>query len=204
MMTLALHALESALNRYLKLDPETLSRFAKLEGKTVKWVIEDWHISFYIILNANGVELHPTMTTTPNTTITGKLPALLRLGLAKASNSALFENRIQIEGDLNTGETLRAILSDMDIDWEEHLSKIVGDIAAHKISTAAKEIKSSFSGAKQTLERNLKEFLQLELQALPTREQVNTFIDDVSHLQHAVERADVRIIRLQQQRDSHS
>ncbi|OGO97287.1 MAG: hypothetical protein A3F41_01755 [Coxiella sp. RIFCSPHIGHO2_12_FULL_44_14] len=203
MMTLALHTLETALNAYLELDPATLGRLSHLQGKTIQFVIEDWRLEFFIIPSAMGIELHSKIDSQPSTVVTGRLNALLRTALAKGSNTALFENQIRIEGDLHTGETIRAILSNIDIDWEEQLSKMVGDIAAHKIGSAANRLKSAFTTGCNTLEKNLKEFLHMELRALPTPDEVNHFFNEVTHLRHAVERLEARMHRFETERKAH-
>jgi ubiquinone biosynthesis accessory factor UbiJ len=196
MFSLALQSLETALNAYLALDPETKPKLQKLQGKMIKLVIQDWNISFYIVVNTDRLQLHQTIESKPDTTIIGKLDALLRVGCSGGKNTALFKNHIEIEGDSETGEKIQSLLAEMDIDWEEHLSKLIGDIGAHKIGTFFSQLKQTSKQACQTLETNFKEFLQLELKLLPQKAEVQQFNDDVSKLRHDVERMEARINHL--------
>ncbi len=199
MRAFVLHQLESVINAYLRMDPESIERLAKLQGKTILLNIEDWNIKFYILPTHNGLELHRELNEKPCTTISGKLDALVHLGCAQGKNSALFKNRVDVEGDLQTGETIRDILAKVDIDWEEQLSKGIGDIGAHKVGNFMREIKEISQKTRQTLELNLKDFLHHETNSLPTRAQVNTFISDVSTIRNDVDRLEARLLLLQKQ-----
>lgn len=200
MMTLALHTLETLINAYLRLDEASIARLSLMRGKIIQLIIKDWDFSFFIVPTVDGIELHEKMNGPASTIIMGNLNALLRTALAKGSNAALFENNIEIEGDLDTGEAIRTILSDIDIDWEEHISKIIGDIAAHKLGITVHQLKTKLTTGSETLKKNLKEFLHIELRVLPTRDEMNDFSQDVSQLRHAVERLEARLQRLDQRK----
>ena len=200
MTPLLLPPLESLINRYLKLDEQALSQLQQLAGKTFKLEIEDWGIVFFILITPQGIQLQQHINTPPSTTIRGKLNGLFKLSLAKGSNTALFDNKIAVEGDLNAGEALRHIFTAIDIDWEEQLSKLVGDIAAYKIGTAVHAVGNAFKKAQKTLGLNIKDFLQLEINALPLRKDVNHFMDAVTTLRFDVDRLEARLHRLQQNR----
>ena len=44
MRAFVLHQLESVINAYLRMDPESIERLAKLQGKTILLNIEDWNM----------------------------------------------------------------------------------------------------------------------------------------------------------------
>lgn len=202
MMEFALSGLEKVMNGYLRLDEENLSRLASLDGKIIKFSVTDWRINFYIYPGVNGIHLSTTETATADTIIAGTLVGLFKAGLAKGSGTALFANSIDISGDTQVGEQIRRLLVDMDIDWEEHLSKIIGDIAAHKLSTSIKQTIHLGKITARTLGDNLKEFLQIESRAVPSPTEVEKFIDDVNVLQYAVDRAEARLNHLYSKRKS--
>lgn len=204
MNTLMLAPLEAALNTALRLDAQALQRLAELEGQSFQLIIEDWNLQFFLLPTSEGVLLRDSLPDSPSATISGTLPALCRVSLAKGSNAALFENPLHITGDLDAGEQLRAIFGELDLDWEEELSRWVGDVAAHKVGDIARQFKSSFDQARDTLGLNLKEFLQHELHALPTRSEVERFITEVTELRHHVDRVAARIDRLQPRGKHHA
>lgn len=196
MMSLALNGLESAINAYLRLDPETIHCLSTLSGKSIAIVVTDWNFSWHILPGDNGVELSNKFSGTADTTISGTLNSLFKLGLAKGDNHALFENQLSIEGDMELGQEIRNFFSQIDIDWEEHLSNIVGDIAAHNFGRGVKEFLSIGKKAADTLSTNLKDFLFYESNQLPTPQEVQHFIAAVSVLRNDVDRAEARVNRL--------
>ena len=58
MLGFPLSALEKMINTVIRLDPETQERLKDLGGGSVELIIEDWKINFFIVLTADGVELH--------------------------------------------------------------------------------------------------------------------------------------------------
>lgn len=196
MFTLALHGLEASMNSYLRMDPDTIARLAKLNGKIIKMEIEDWRISFYILPTTHGVELQHDYSGEADTCISGKLDAMFKLSCAKGSSESLFKNRIAVSGNTQTGEAVREILAKIDIDWEEQLSKLTGDIIAHKVGNVFRTIKNASQKTRQTIGLNIKEYLQHESGALVTPEEITGFCNQVSAVRNDVERAEARLNRL--------
>ncbi len=202
MMSFALQSLEAAINSYLRLDPDTIARLAKLSGKAILFEISDWNTKFYVLPNQNGIELNKRHDNEADAIISGTLNSLFNLGIAKGANPALFKNKIEISGDMELGEEVRDIFSNIDIDWEEHLSRFVGDIAAHKISSSFKRILDIGKNTASTLGQNVKEFLQSESKQVPTAREVEQFVEDVSILRNDVDRAEARLNRLLAKRNN--
>lgn len=196
MIALALTGLEKAINAYLNLDPETVAHIAKFKDKTVAITITDWNIQFFVCLHSDGIELKETYRGKADTTISGTLFGLFNAGCAKGKNEALFKNAVDISGDTEFGEKIREIFSQIDIDWEEHLSTFVGDVAAHKIGLCVSKIFNIGHYSRTTLRTNLQEYLQHEIQQVPTALQVEKYIHDVGILQNDVDRVEARINHL--------
>jgi len=202
MIALALTGLEAALNKVLRLDPDTLKKCRQLDGKSIKLEITDWDISFFILPYAQGVQLITDHHQTPNTTISGKLFNLMKVGAAGASTTALFDASITISGDTKTGEVLRDIFRDLDIDWEEQLSKIVGDTLAHPIASRVKKFFSLGKRSAQSFGENISEYLHYEAQQLPPKNDVEQFIERIANVRDDVDRMDARVQRLQARKPS--
>ena len=200
MISLALVGLEKAINAYLKLDPETIARLAALKGKAIKIDITDWHIHFFVLPQSDGIELTKNFSGTPDTTIAGTLFGLFNTGCANGENTALFKNAINVSGDTDLGTAVRDIMAAIDIDWEEHLSTIVGDVVAHKAGVCVQETRKIGQHVRHTLRDNIKAFLQQESRHLPSREQVEQHIKDVDTLQNDVDRASARLEKILEKR----
>lgn len=198
MLNLALHGLETAINQYLRLDPDTMERIADLSGKLIEIEITDWHITLFVSPTKDGFHLSMEPTKQPDTQIKGKLFALVRVGLQGATSRSLFENQIHITGDTEAGQKFRNILQSIDIDWEEHLSKLTGDSIAHKLSFHLNQIVSFGKDTLGKIANNVKEYVHYEVQYFPTADQIETFYRDISQLRNDVDRLAARIERLQE------
>jgi ubiquinone biosynthesis protein UbiJ len=85
----------------------------------------------------------------------------------------------------------------MDIDREEQLSRLTGDVIAHQLGNTARRTASALRHGRRTLEQDLGEYLQEELRLLPTRIETENFSTDVSRLVMDTDRLAARIRRLQ-------
>lgn len=188
--------LEKAINRVLQLDPETVNRLQHLQGKVVKISFTDWQLDCFILIREGGVNITGNHSGLVDTTIRGKLIGMIRAARTGASGPALFEQGIEISGDTELGEKIRDILRQVDLDGEEYLSRVVGDVAAHEIVWRTKR---AIELGKQTwrgLSENIREFSQMEAQYLPSRAQVENLYQQIFRLRDDVDRAAQRVERL--------
>lgn len=190
--------LEKAINRVLQLDPDTVGRLGQLHGKVVKITFTDLQMDCYILVQERGVKLTGQFQGAVDTTIRGNTRGLIQAARAGAGGPALFEQGIEIIGDPELGEKIRHILRQVDLDGEEYLSRIVGDTAAHEIVWRAKRGFESAQKMWRSVSENIREFCQVEAQYLPARLQVETFYSQISCLRDDVDRAALRVLRLEQ------
>lgn len=200
MIALALKGLEAALNKVLRLDPQTLKKLQSLDSKSIKIDITDWNIAFYILPYAQGIQLLADYHEAPSTIITGKLFNLVKVGAARATTTSMFDESISISGDTKTGEIMRDILKNIDIDWEEQLSKVVGDTMAHPIAKGLKKLFRFAKRSTRSVSENVTEYLHYESKQLPPKNAVEHFIEEVATLRDDIDRMDAKIQHLQQRK----
>lgn len=196
MFTLALSSLEKIINTYLQLDPESVQRLSVLQGKIIKVRIVNWKTSFFIVITKKELKLTTTSKKNPDIIISGNLLNLFKTAWAKGSSPAFFKNQIKITGKTEIGEKIRDILVNINIDWEEYLSKITGDILAHQIGLYIKRTANFGKSALETVRVNIQDHLQNEAQILPSLEEIEHFIQSVTELQYSIDRTEARILRL--------
>jgi ubiquinone biosynthesis accessory factor UbiJ len=185
-------AIENAINTYLYLDPETLQRLALLKDKVIKIKLTDWRIHFYLIPQHEGVHLRAIYQGPIDCIITGSSFDLLRA--ARSEPDAVHKiQAIEIEGDVELGQTFQQIMRDSKINWEEYLSHIIGDAAAHGLGRFAKGFKQWRKEAVHHLQRNISEYLQEEIRYFPPRAEIEDFFADIRLLADAVERFEKRL-----------
>jgi ubiquinone biosynthesis protein UbiJ len=164
----------------------------------VRLEISDWNIYFYLIPTHNGIELRPKIAGEADTTISGTLQNLFRIGIAKDKQHAIKQHSIQFRGDAHVGIAMQQILSNLDIDWEEHLSQLVGDTPASIIS---KGIGRAFNFGKDILEslhRNTSEYIHHEARLCPTSDELETFYKKIATLRNDVDRLEQKIVQASQ------
>lgn len=193
MLEIGLFVLEGAINQALKTDLQTIARLQELENKKIKLDITDWRLEFFIIPNHNGIELRAKISGEADTVITGKLNNLIQISLSKDKKSAMRQHNIQFSGDAHTGIAMQQILSHVDIDWEEHLSRLVGDTSATLISKSINTALNLGRSILDSIKRNTEEYIHHEARLCPKREDLEFFYHDISTLRNDVDRLEAKL-----------
>lgn len=192
-----LSGLEATLNHYLRLDPDAVARMAALQPRSIAIELTPLQLTLYVVPADTGVRLQRQLETGPDTVLRGTPLGLAQLGLGNQGGKALFSGRVTIEGDVETGQAFKAILDEMDIDWEEQLSRLTGDVIAHQLGNTARRAAGFLRQGRRTLEQDIGEYLQEELRVVPTRIETENFSAGVSRLSMDTDRLAARIRRLQ-------
>ncbi|NOX09814.1 MAG: Sterol-binding domain protein [Gammaproteobacteria bacterium] len=191
-------SLETAINTVLGLDPEIASQLQQLEDKVILLNITTPDIKFYFLPTDSKIQILSSYEDKPDTRIYCSLFDLLHLSIHGSDKSSLFSTNIEMRGDLETGRQFRDILNAIEIDWEDLLSRVTGDIAAHQIVRNTRKAKAYTQQSAKILGQDLTEYLQEEKRILPTAIQLENFYNDVDQLRYDSDRLEARIKRLQQ------
>jgi len=189
-------ALEAALNTYVAMDPEAPARFSALEGRVVGVELRGLDLRFFI-LPGHSFQVLGDYAGEADAWISGTPLALLRLGTADERGRPLFTGDVEIRGDIDLGRRFQALLEAVDIDWEEHLSRLTGDVVAHQVGNAVRDTLAWGRKAADSLGQDLSEYLREESRLLPTRDEVEQFLAEVDTLREDVDRLEARLRRLQ-------
>ncbi len=193
----ALETAEQAINLALQLDPDTLSALAQLHGKTIAVEVEGLGLTLFCLPGPTGVTLLTQYQGKPDTVLSGRPLALLQLAQHSDASSLLFKGEVRIHGDIELGQRFKAILQHAQIDAEELLAKVSGDVIAHQAGVLWRECQRWWQGSRARLAQDVVDYLQYEQQAIPQREHVNRFTTGVETLRDDVARLAARIERLQ-------
>lgn len=191
MNMLPIKTLEKTLNSYLALDTESKKLLTPLIGKVLGLHIQRPKISIYFTFHADGAQLSTEAPMMVNTDIHATLFQLMRLKLNK--NAAMTNTQFYIKGDVDTAQLFNQLLQNHHIDWEEHLSKIIGDIAAHKMMQLLKKPTEFFKKNKEKLSQDVTEYCQEEARFLPSHQEVAAFRQDVDGLRLQIDRLEAKV-----------
>lgn len=189
----AVELAEQAINTALRLDPATVTAFGRLHGKVIAVEVEGLALTVYCLPGPTGLTLLSTYQGSPDTTIRGRPLALLQLAGRADSSSLLFRGDIAITGDIELGQRFKAILARTQVDFEELVSRISGDVVAHQGGVLLRECRRWWQASRERLHRDAADYLQFEQQLLPRREQIEAFASGVETLRDDVARLAARL-----------
>ncbi len=201
-----LSAIETAINAWLKLDNETLPRFASLEGKVIRLHITGLDLNLYFFPSASGIQVQGNYPDEENggvvdATIHGSPMALIRLGTSSNAGETLLKSDVEIEGDMRVAEKFSEILREVDIDWEELLSKLVGDIVAHQAGQVTRNVSAWFKESADAMKLNTAEYISEESKLSPTDSEIQSYMDEVDDMRMNVDRLEARVNLLRQKEE---
>ena len=187
--------LDYAIARYLQADPLLVaSSLKKMAGKTVGVSLEAPELEFFLLIKEDTIRICADFSGQPDTWIRGSLFDLVKLGLDKDGDTSA--THLEIIGDVQLGQRLQQLFSEIEFDWEELLVPIIGDIATNRFGEGVRATNNFIARCIDSLAYSSGEFLREELKITPTKQEIAYFIDHVEKLRDTVERLDARLHRI--------
>lgn len=187
---------DEMINAYLKLDPEMNKKLKNLNHQSMAFSITDWNIDLYCYVEDAQLKIYLQEQGKVDAKIKGPLKGFIKTAFAKEKNRTLLQNQMSISGDVDVAMNFQNLFSEMEIDWEEHLAKITGDVLAHEVGKFTRSIKDVISYAVKESAFNIKDFLQDEAGILINKKEAESFFSDIMLLQNDVDRLAAKIEKL--------
>jgi ubiquinone biosynthesis protein UbiJ len=198
-MSLFLEKIQQLFNQYIALDPESKNRLITLHKKVITVELKALDgLVFQLYFFKDKIYIKNSDFLPADTIIKGTPLSLLHLSLAPKQRKKFFAEDVSMEGNLELGQQVIALLDELEIDWEEYISQWVGDIPAHKMGYFAKKIKAFSINLAETLLENINEFTHEEIHLFPPPEELEDFFQEVDTLRMDVDRLDAKINNLMQ------
>ena len=177
------------LNHLLDAEPWARLRLAPFAGETVELRAPLLPTLRLRILAGGTVEPGGAE---PGLTMTLK-PGLLA-ALARGEEHAM--RSVDVEGDAKLAAEVLVLARHLRWDAEEDLSRLVGDVAAHRLADAGRAFAAWHLDAAQRLTAAVADYVTEEKQLLARRADLAALGDSVARLRDAVARLDKRVERL--------
>ena len=129
---------------------------------------------------------------TANVTLELSPEALWRLPIDRQAAFAA----AKINGSAELAETLGFVLRNLSWDVEDDLSRVVGDIAAHRLVQGGKALAAWQSSAASNLARNFAEYFSEENPLVARKADVTAFVGEVDALMQKTAHLERRLARL--------
>ena len=194
--TAALAGLERAINAALSMDSRTRESVGVLAGTAVKIEVTVPELCAFILPGPEGIRLVGHFEARADCTVSGATSDFIALLLAEDNPAALVNGKLKVSGDSALLLGLEKALSALDLDWEQRLATLVGDVPAHQVGRFARSSAEFGRRARGSFERHLEEFIHEEARLAPPRAEVEDFFADVRALANRVARLEAGIRRL--------
>ena len=195
-----LQPIEFVINRLIARDPHIIDTLAAAAGGKIISVhctsAPRWQISLQV--HGDRIMLLSASQDKPDASITGSRRALSRLLFSDDQASALHDPDIELSGDVQLVQRLHRALGQLDIDWQDALGPILGDVTARAATTVWQHSRDTAMQASQALKHNFTDYVQEEAGLTPTRQQTEHFTRDLDALRLRLDRLQARIQRLQE------
>jgi ubiquinone biosynthesis protein UbiJ len=178
------------VNHVLRSAPLALERLRKHAGRTV--VFRVGPIDTALTIQTTG-QVEDAVEGAPKDLDVRISPFLLPR-LVVGEEAAFRE--IEMSGDMELAQEISFLAKNLDWDFEEDLSKAVGDIAAHRIAGGARAFRDWSRDAVLRMSQGAAEYWTEESPLIASRVKVEDFVGEVSRLRDGIERLEKRLERL--------
>jgi ubiquinone biosynthesis protein UbiJ len=185
-----------AINHVLSHEQWALRELQKHQGKVVQLSLPLGSLQVQIQADSLLVLLNP-WAQKPDLTIELSTQSLSVLHSANGSLKERAIKAVKISGDAELAQLIAKLANQLRWEYEEDLSKIIGDAPAHFVTTQAKRFASLTQQAIADLQQNVIEYLSEEKKILLHQRDFESHKIEVQKLRDAVERLDKRISNLQ-------
>ena len=179
------------INHILHATPRAMTRLQRFAGKTMVFNSGPFHLRLAVL--ASGEVAVSSPESIPDVTVTAPPILLPRLAVRE---EAAFKQAV-FEGDAEFATEIAFLARNLEWDVEEDLSKVVGDIAAHRIVSTAKSLRAWRKDATARLGENFREYLTEERPALVPRRDMQQFLHEVDAVRDDAARLGKRLDRLE-------
>ena len=186
-----MHPITAALNHVLHSAPLAMERLARFAGKTAAFRVGPLDFAWTVQTTGEVTAAVPGAARD----LEVKVSPFLMPRLAAGDEAAYRD--VQMTGDAEFAQEISFLARNLTWDVEEDLSKVTGDIAAHRIVGGAKAGVAWAKDCAHRLAAGAAEYWTEESPLIASRVKVEGFLRGVAELRDAVERLDKRIERLE-------
>ena len=184
------HPAARVINHVLRTAPVAMQRLSKHAGRTARFNVGP--VSVALTVQVTG-EVAPASAGAARDLDVSISPFLLPR-LAAREEAAYRE--IEMKGDMELAQEISFLARNLSWDVEEDLSRVVGDIAAHRMVSTARSLGRWGLDAGQRLAQGAAEYWTEEAPLIASRVKVAGFVAEVADLRDAIERLEKRVDKL--------
>jgi len=189
-------ALQRLMNKLLGLDEEILHALQRLSGKIIFIDIINSDLHFYILFRPKGVSIKSDIAGKPDVRVRGHPGSLLAALFAGKGDTAA-PGELEIIGDVNLVQTFQNIMLEFDPDWQEPVSRFLGDGVTHQLARLLEALRKRGLDNREHLMMEISEYLRFEKNIVPDASEIEEFNVAVDEIRSATDIIEKRIERLE-------
>jgi len=180
--------LETGVNQLHQLDSSAVIKRKQLNGTIICASLKELNIPLYFVISDQQVDVLNKFEGKADCTIRVSISALKQLQDNHQLTNLIKSGDLEVVGDIQLVQQFAQLLTDMDIDWEEHLSHKVGDVIAHKFCYHTKQLFNGALKKSKIIKKQTAHYVTEELKLAPSALEVAYFSDQVTTLQTQVDK----------------
>jgi ubiquinone biosynthesis accessory factor UbiJ len=197
-----LASIETLFNRSIAASSDALGLARRLEGTSLEVDVQGMMRVRAAVFNSALAlqsidDAEAARVSAPNAVISGSAPALLQM-LRNPGPTPTRASSVQIRGDAEIASLYRQLFTLSKPDFEEELSRWIGDMPARRLSQVARSVRGWARRTRRTAGENIAEYLQEEGRDLISKPEVEEFLQGVDAVREASDRIEARLARIEQ------
>jgi ubiquinone biosynthesis protein UbiJ len=185
--------LETGVNQLHQLDSSAVIKRKHLNGTIVCVSLKELNIPLFFVISEQKIDILNKYEGQPDCTIRVSVSALNQLQDSHQLTRLIKSDQLEVEGDIQLVQQFAKLLTEMDIDWEEHLSHKVGDVIAHKLCYHSKHFFEGVLKSAKKMERQTALYVTEEAKLAPSKLEVAYFCEQVESLEAQLKTLQLKI-----------
>ena len=191
---------ELVVNQCISRDRKLLEKLPGHTGKVLEIEVLTPGINIFVCFYPGSIRLSFVNEDEENIDgkITGSASDLLGILANRSSNRPLVNQGVQISGDNEFIQDVFNLFESMEIDWQDPLAAVVGDVPVHGLETLLGKLFAFTRETAQAVTGNIDEYLHEESRVTPPLNQIDIFDQDLDALKLNIDRLTARKQLLEQ------
>lgn len=194
-------SIEALVNRALCYDPSSQQAIAAIDQVLAVNIhsglpLIEPGLTLYFRGQEDGLAVLSYHEGAPVTQLSGSAISLINL-LKQPSNLA--NSGVTLAGDSALLQRWQHILQQLDIDWEDMISEILGDIAGPLAANKMRDSAHWVSNQVNEQQRLSSEYMIEEARLTPSQQEAEAFFQSITYFKNDIDRLEARIQQLAQQ-----
>lgn len=186
----------AGLNRYIELDQERAVGLDQINNKLIRLYVRELNKILLLRVEQRTFQQELDHEIEADVEISVSLKILPEFLMGVEQDMLIKNGGIEIKGDAHIASVFQNILGEIEIDWEEILSKYTGDTVAYQVGRGVKAVQSFRRQLHENMRQDVRDYLQDNIQASATKNEVDQFIQDVDKVRAQADRLEARLNRI--------